>query len=65
MNANNTYKALIEKIQEIGGESSRLTVYATTSRNKITWYPRTISNERFRYSIEFNEDGTLQSFEQD
>lgn len=65
VNANNTYKELVAKLQEIGSKSSSVTVYATTYGNKITWYPRTLSNERSRYSIEFNEDGTLRSFEQD
>ena len=65
VNANNTYKAMVTKIQEIGSKSTNRTVYATTYRNKVTWYPRSLSNERSRYSIEFNEDGTLRSFEQD
>ena len=56
---------MVTKMQEIGSKSTNRTVYATTYRNKVTWYPRSLSNERSRYSIEFNEDGTLRSFEQD
>lgn len=64
-NANNVYKALKEKVEEIGGDSSDLMVYVITRNNRIRWYPRTISNERSRYSIEFKQDGTLLSFDQD
>ena len=63
--ANNVYEALKEKVEEIGGNASDLTVYVVTRKNRIRWYPRTISNERFRYSIEFKQDGTLLSFEQE
>lgn len=65
VNANNVYKELISKLTEIGNKTADLTVYVSTYKNRVTWYPRTISNERSRYSIDFNEDGTLQSFEQE
>lgn len=65
VNANNTYQAIVAKMKEIGSQSTDLTVYVNIYKNKITWYPRSLSNERSRYSIEFNEDGTLQSFKQD
>lgn len=65
VNANNVYKELLTKLNEIGNKSADLTVYVSTYRNRVTWYPRTLSNERSRYSIEFNEDGTLQSFQQE
>lgn len=64
-NANNVYKALKQKVEEIGGDTSNLMVYVITRNNRIRWYPRTISNERSRYSIEFKQDGTLLSFEQE
>ncbi|QQU02310.1 hypothetical protein [Myroides odoratus] len=65
VHANNVYEALKEKVEEIGGNPSDLTVYVITRKNRVRWYPRTISNERARYSIEFKKDGTLLSFEQD
>ena len=63
--AHNVYKALKEKVEEIGGDTSDLMVYVITRNNRVRWYPRTISNERSRYSIEFKKDGTLLSFEQE
>ena len=65
VNANNVYEALKQKVEEIGGDSSDLTVYVITRKNRVRWYPRTVSNDRSRYAIEFNKDGTLLSFEQE
>lgn len=53
------------KMQEIGSRSTDYGVYAITTDRKIRWYPRTIANDRSRYSIEFDAQGFLQSFEQD
>lgn len=64
-NAAHVYQAMKEKMTEIGSRSTDYTVYVVTYNNKIRWYPRTISNTRERFSIEYNEDGTLRSFEQD
>ena len=58
------YKTLTQKMREIGNTSTDVTIYAITSNNRIKWYPRTISNQRSRYSIEFKTNGTLQSFRQ-
>ncbi|MFD2969460.1 hypothetical protein [Sphingobacterium bambusae] len=63
--ANQVFLHLKEKLQQIGSRSEDYTVYAITSGNEIRWYPRTISNERSKYSIEFNADGTIRSFEQE
>ncbi len=63
--AHNVYKALKEKVEEIGGDTSDLMVYVITRNKQVRWYPRTISNARFRYAIEFKKDGTLRSFEQE
>lgn len=65
VHANNVYKALKEKVEEIGGDTTDLTVYAITRNNRVRWYPRSIKNTRFKYAIEFKKDGTLLSFEQE
>jgi len=63
-NANNVYKILIEKGKEIGSNNENQVINAGLRRNKIVWHPGTINSERYRYDIEYNEDGTLKSFEQ-
>lgn len=65
VHAHNVYEALKQKVEEIGGDTSDLTVYVITRKNRIRWYPRTISTDRARYAIEFKKDGTLLSFEQE
>lgn len=65
VHAHHVYQALKEKVEEIGGDTSDLMVYVITRNNRVRWYPRTISNERSRYAIEFKKDGTLFSFEQE
>ncbi len=64
-NANQVFLHLKEKLQQIGSRSEDYTVYAITSGNEIKWYPRTIANDRSKYSIEFNTNGTIRSFQQD
>ncbi|WP_437919469.1 hypothetical protein [Sphingobacterium sp. LRF_L2] len=63
--ANNVYNILKRKSQEIGSKSTDYTVYVVINKQKIRWYPGSITSDRSRYSIEFNDDGTLKSFEQD
>lgn len=62
-NASRVYKSLKEKLSSIGGNTNDITVYVTIYNGKIRWHPRSISNERFNYDIEFNTDGSLKSFE--
>lgn len=64
-NANNVYKVLIEKGKEIGNKNDNQVIFAGERENTIVWSPRTISNERSRYTIDYHENGTLKSFEQD
>ena len=64
INANHVYKVLREKLDEIKSSSQDFTVYVVTYNNKIRWYPRTIGNQRSEYSIEYDEQGFLKSFEQ-
>lgn len=54
-----------KKVQEIEGAKPLKSVYISISDNKIRWYPTTINGSRERYSIQFNEDGTLKTFKQD
>lgn len=63
-NANNVYKVLIEKGKEIGTNNENQVINAGLRRKKIVWHPGSINSERYRYEIEYNEDGTLKSFEQ-
>jgi len=60
----NVYHVLEEKRKEIGSQSQDYTLYAGKRKGKIHWYPGSIQNERSSYDIEYNEDGTLKSFEQ-
>lgn len=60
---NNVYNALVEKRKEIGSTSTDYTIYVAYYKDRVNWYPSTLSNDRYEYDIEFNEDGTLKSFE--
>lgn len=64
-NAHRVYLALKEKSAAIGSQTEGLMVYVATSNSKLQWYPTSISNDRSKYAITFNEDGTLNSFEQE
>lgn len=63
-NVSNVYHVLSEKRKEIGSTASDYTIYAFTQNNKVNWYPNDVGNDRSIYLIEFNENGTLQSFDQ-
>lgn len=54
-----------KKVQEIEGAKPATSVYISIWDNKIRWYPTTINGSRERYSIQFNDDGTLKTFKQD
>jgi hypothetical protein len=54
-----------KKAQEIEGAKPLTSTYIAISENKIRWFPTTIDGSRERYSIQFNEDGTLKTFKQD
>lgn len=58
------YKVLEEKRKEIDDKSPDYTIYAIIKDNKIRWRSGSVGNERSKYDIEYNEDGTLKSFEQ-
>lgn len=53
------------KVAAIEGAKPTTYVYLSVGDNKIRWFPGTINGVRERYSIAFNDDGTLKSFQQD
>jgi len=63
-NVYNVFKVLAEKDKEIGSHNENQVISASRRKNRIVWQPGSIENERYRYDIEYNEDGTLKSFEQ-
>lgn len=54
-----------KKATEIEGAKPLTSAYVTIWDNEMRWYPTTINGSRERYSIQFNNDGTLKSFKQD
>lgn len=54
-----------KKATEIEGAKPLTSAYVSIWDNKTQWYPTTINGSRERYSIQFNDDGTLKSFKQD
>lgn len=64
-NAATVFELYNKKAQEIEGAKPAASVYISIWDNKMQWYPNSISGSRERYSIQFNDDGTLKSFTQD
>jgi len=64
-NAAKVFDIYNKKTAEVEGAKPATSVYISIWDNKIRWYPSNISGSRERYSIQFNEDGTLKSFTQD
>jgi hypothetical protein len=54
-----------KKAQEIEGAKPITSAYISISDNQMNWYPTNINGSRERYSIQFNDDGTLKTFRQD
>lgn len=54
-----------KKATEIEGAKPLTSAYISIWDNEMRWYPTTINGSRERYSIQFNNDGTLKSFKQD
>lgn len=54
-----------KKAEEVEGASPATSIYISIWDNKMRWYPSTINGSRERYSIQFNDDGTLKTFTQD
>ena len=54
-----------KKAQEIEGAKPLSSAYISIWNNQIRWFPTTINGSREKYAIQFNEDGSLKSFQQD
>ncbi|MEP6804420.1 MAG: hypothetical protein ABI892_07850 [Flavobacterium sp.] len=54
-----------KKAAEVEGAKPLTNAYVSIWDNKMRWYPTNINGSRERYSIQFNDDGTLKSFQQD
>ncbi|ERJ57880.1 hypothetical protein [Sphingobacterium paucimobilis] len=63
--ANKVYTTLKQKIKEIKSEERDPTVYFSFYNDKINWSPRSLRTPRGSYSLSFDEQGNLQSFEKD
>lgn len=61
----NIAKLYNEKAAQIEGAKPITNAYMAAWDKAIRWYPGTINGSRQRYSIEFNNDGTLKNFRQD
>ncbi|OIV40087.1 hypothetical protein [Flavobacterium johnsoniae] len=64
-NAAKVFDIYNEKAASVEGAKPATSVYISIWDNKIRWYPSSISGSRERYSIQFNDDGTLKTFIQD
>ncbi|MCC9073170.1 hypothetical protein LNQ49_16460 [Flavobacterium sp. F-65] len=53
-----------KKAQEIEGAKPLTSAYISIWDNQMHWYPTNINGSRERYSIQFKDDGTLESFKQ-
>lgn len=65
VNAAKVAQVYNEKAKEVEGAQPATSIYISIWDNKIRWYPSSISGSRERYSIQFNDDGSLNSFQQD
>jgi hypothetical protein len=64
-NAAKVFELYNKKAEEVEGASPATSIYISIWDNKMRWYPSTINGSRERYSIQFNDDGTLKTFTQD
>mgnify|MGYP006198242471 FL=1 len=64
-NAAKVFEIYNKKAEEVEGASPAVNIYISIWDNKIRWYPTSINGSRERYSIQFNDDGTLKNFTQD
>jgi len=54
-----------EKAKEIEGAKPLTSAYVSIWDNKMRWYPSSINGSRERFSIQFNDDGSLKAFKQE
>ncbi|PWB20586.1 hypothetical protein [Flavobacterium sp. HTF] len=65
VNAAKVVEIYNKKAQEIEGAKPLTSTYLSIWNNQIRWYPTTINGSRERYSIQYNDDGSLKTFKQD
>ncbi|QSW89307.1 hypothetical protein J0383_00485 [Flavobacterium endoglycinae] len=65
VNASKVAEIYNQKASEIEGAEPLTSVYISIWKNQIKWYPTSIHGSRERYSIQFNDDGSLKEFKQD
>lgn len=65
VNVCNVFDVLYEKRKEIGSTANDYTIFAATQNGELKWYPNTVKNDRAIYKIEYKDDGSLSSFEQE
>lgn len=58
----NNYKQKADSV--LGAEPTNY-VYAIIDKGTFSWYPRTVSGSRERFSISFTKDGAIETFEQE
>lgn len=54
-----------KKATEIEGAKPLTSAYISVWDNKMRWYPTMINGSREKYSIQFNDNGTLKTFKRD
>jgi hypothetical protein len=64
-NAFKVAKIYNKKALQVEGARPATSVYISIWNNQIRWFPATINGSRERWSINFNENGTLSSFSRD
>lgn len=63
--ANKVHNIIRQKLKEINSDQIHMTVYFVPYKGSVRWYPRNLKTERSRYSLAFDEEANLLSFEQD
>ncbi|RWX00419.1 hypothetical protein [Flavobacterium cerinum] len=54
-----------QKVKEVEGAKPSTNTYISIWDNQIRWLPSGINGSRERYSIQFNDDGSLKSYRQE
>jgi hypothetical protein len=54
-----------QKVKEIEGAKPSTNTYVSIWDNQIRWLPSGINGSRERYSLQFNDDGSLKSYRQE
>jgi hypothetical protein len=58
-------KTYNEKAAEVEGAKPATSTYVMVWDKEMRWYPTTVDGSRERYTIQFNDDGTLKTYRQD